>query len=81
LAPRRGAAYHDDRLGQPLHRPDVTVGKGVLATRERDPARVATHAEDELLALHASSVAEREGVPVEKANVAGPVEHAYARGF
>jgi hypothetical protein len=42
---------------------------------------MATHAEDKLLALYASSVAEGEGVPVEEAGVAGPVEHVYVRGF
>jgi hypothetical protein len=57
------------------------VGQDVLATREGDPTRVATHAEYELFALHATSIAECDGVTVEKASVAGMVENAYVRGF
>src|SRR5215210_6430428 len=50
-------------------------------TGKRDPAGVAAHAEYELLAFHATPVAEGEGTAVEKAGVAGPVEHPYVRSF
>src|SRR5215212_1698967 len=42
---------------------------------------MAAHTEYELIALHATSVVEGEGVLVEKAGFAGLVEHAYLRGF
>src|SRR5215204_3593479 len=53
----------------------------MFASGQGDPTRVASHTEYELLALHAPSVAEREGVTVEKAGLASPVEHAHFRGF
>src|SRR5918995_3618618 len=81
LASRRGPAYHGDRFWQSFHRPDVAVGQGVLATRQGDPTRVTAHAEYKLLALHATLVAEGEGVTIEKASLANPVEHAYIRSF
>src|ERR671921_231937 len=81
LASRRRTAYYGDRPGQPLHRPYVAMGQGVLDAGQRDPTRVAAHAEYELLTLHTTPVAEGEGIAVEKAGVAGPVEHPYVRGF
>src|SRR5215211_6941616 len=53
----------------------------MLASRQGDPTCVAAHAEYELLALHATSVAECEGIPIEKASVANPIEHVHVRNF
>src|SRR5215203_908983 len=53
----------------------------MLATRQGDPARVAAHAEYELLALHAAPVAECEGMTIEKASGADPIEHTHVRSF
>src|SRR5215203_3307425 len=53
----------------------------MLATRQGDHTRVAAHAEYELLALHATSIAECEGISIEKASVANPIEHVHVRSF
>src|SRR5215207_11135669 len=53
----------------------------MLATRQGDHTRVAAHTEYELLALHATSIAECEGISIEKASVANPIEHVHVRGF